>query len=265
MTTHLANYETQQQAFFALFEPDCDCRILLVHGESGSGKTTFLEHCREQTPSQVPCLPIELRRSAVGVAEFFSRSGRWLGWQRMSNFKMRVSQLGGAPLVQIDGNVLAGVNNSINVALHADTLADREERRAALTDAWFDDLEALSHPALVVFDTYEQATSEVKDWISGPFLARVPHVKPVRVVVAGQIVPEKHTIEWGHCCDQQELLGVKEARHWMPIVHALGRCIPHRPPESPETWLAGVCYALKGNPGEIFKAIESLPRGEATR
>jgi hypothetical protein len=260
MTTPLADYVAQRQAFLALFEPDCDCRILLVHGESGSGKTTFLEHCREQTPSHIPCLPIELRRSAVGVPEFFSRSGRWLGWSRMSHFKRRVTELSGAPLVQVGDNVLAGMNNSINIALHADTLADREERRSALTDAWFDDLDAVGQPALVVFDTYEQATSEVKDWLSGPFLARVAQVKPLRVVVAGQEVPESHTIEWGHCCDTQELLGVTEARHWLPVVRALGRRIAV---ESPESWLAGVCHVLKGRPGEIMKVIRDLPRAEA--
>jgi hypothetical protein len=32
--------------------------------------------------------------------------------------------------------------------------------------------------------------------------------------------------------------------------------------DSPESWLAGVCFALKGNPGDIIKAIRSLPRAE---
>jgi len=259
MTTHLADYEAPRQAFRALFEPECDCRILLVRGESGSGKTTFLAHCREQMPSHVPCLPIELRGSAVGVPEFFSRSGRWLGWSHMSHFKRRVTELSGGSLVQVDGNMLVGMNNSINIALHADTVADREERRTALTDAWFDDLDAVGQPTLVVFDTYEQATSEVMDWLSGPFLARVAQVKPLRVVVAGQKVPESHTIEWGHCCDTQELLGVTEARHWLPVVRALGRRIAADPPE---IWLAGVCFTLKGNPGEIIKVIQRLPLAE---
>ena len=259
MPTHLANYEDQQQAFFSLFEPECDCRILLIRGESGSGKTTFLEYCQERIPPHIANLPIQLRNSAVGVAEFFSRSGRWLGWERMNHLTHQVANFQSGPTVRIDRNWLAGINNHISVALHAESLTDREERRTALTDALFDDLQGLTNPALVVFDTFEQATSDVQDWISGPFLARAAQVKQLRVVVAGQKVPAEHNIEWRQCCVAHDLLGVAEARYWMPVVTAMGRRIAV---ERPVDWLAGVCHVLKGNPAEIIKIIQGLPRAE---
>ena len=69
MTTLLADYDRELQAFQALLAPDCRERILFFHGESGCGKTTLLSACLEQVPQTIPCDPIPLRGSAVGVAE----------------------------------------------------------------------------------------------------------------------------------------------------------------------------------------------------
>ena len=260
MTIPLADYEHEQQAFGALLQPECRERILLFRGESGSGKTTLLSFCREQVPASIPHVEIQLRGSAVSVAEIFYRAGRVLKWDHLPKFTEQVAALEGTPKTQIDRNWLTGINNRISVVLRVENPADREHRRAALTDAWFDDTGALQGPMLMLFDTYEQATTEVQDWISGPFLARAAQVFPVRVVVAGQTVPEKNNIEWGHCCTAHDLYGVVEARHWMPIVRAMKRRIAV---ENPESWLGGVCHALKGNPDGIKKVIEGLPREES--
>jgi len=256
MALPLADYEREQQAFDALLQPECRERILLFRGESGSGKTTLLNFCREQVPPSIPHVEIQLRGSAVSVAEIFFRAGRVLRWDHLPNFTEQVAALEGTPKTQIDRNWLIGINNRISVVMRVENPADREHRRAALTDAWFDDTAALPGPMLMLFDTYEQATTEVQDWISGPFLARAAQVLPVRVVVAGQTVPDKNNIEWGHCCTAHDLYGVAEARHWMPIVQATQRHIPF---DQPLTWLAGVCHALKGNPKSIMQVIEGLP------
>jgi hypothetical protein len=150
-----------------------------------------------------------------------------------------------------------GINNRINVALRAENTDDRENRRAALTEAWFADMAQCDQLVVFLFDTYEDATTEVQTWLSGPFLARAAQVVKVRVVVAGQTVPDKNNIEWGHCCVRHDLFGVWDAKHWMPIVQALGKRID---PQPPEVWLAGVCAGLKGNPAEIMKVIEALPQ-----
>ncbi len=254
MTTLLADYERERQAFDALLSPDCRERILLFCGESGGGKTPLLAACLERMPTTIPCIPIQLRGSAVGVAEIFYRAGRRLDWKRLPHFTGRVAALEGVPQVQVDGNWLRGINNSINVALRAENPADQKQRRAALTDAWFQDLSAFDHPVLVALDTYEQAPADVADWIGGPFLARVEHTPSLRVLLAGQTVPALPNIEWGHCCVDHELLGVPEAKYWLPVVEAMQRYIPST------DWLAGVCYALDGNPAKIIQAIESLPR-----
>lgn len=259
MSTLLADYEAEQRAFEALFEPNCRERILLLHGESGSGKTTLLAHCLNRIPPSIPHIPIEMKETSVGVAEIFSRAGERLGWEHLSRFTDRVTALSGAPTVQIDQNRLMGINNRITVALHAESPVDREERRVTLTDAWFDDLRVFRGPVLLVLDVFEQAATEAREWISGPLLARAARVEQLRVVVAGQRVPEPKNIEWGHCCALHSLHGVPEAKHWLPIVEAMNRYIDAPDPLS---WLAGICFLLKGRPSDVMQVIEGLPQRE---
>ena len=79
----------------------------------------------------------------------------------------QVAALSGAARVEIEHNRFMGIGNQINVALKAESLVDRDERRAALTSAWFEDLRTFESIMLISFDTFEQATSEFRDWISG--------------------------------------------------------------------------------------------------
>ncbi|MBM4460941.1 MAG: ATP-binding protein [Chloroflexi bacterium] len=256
MTTIIADYEAERQAVLDLFQPSCDCRIVLLCGASGSGKTTLLTHCRERVPSSIFHLPVQLRGSTTTAAEVFYRAGRHLTWDRLPHFTGHVAGMLGGASIKVDRNFVAGIGNHINVALYAEQPLEREHRRVALTEAWFDDLVALPQPFLVFFDTYEQATAEMKEWLCGPFLARAAQVSALRVVIAGQEVPEARNIEWGHCCQEHYLHGVQEASAWLPVVQQLGRYI-HAP--DPVSYLMGICDACKGDPGKIIKWIEALP------
>ena len=256
----LADYREECAAFRALLEPDSRNRILFFHGESGCGKTTLLAHCSALMPEHVAYIPIQLRGSAVGVAEVFSRTGHRLEWDRLRRFTEQVAELQPEQRthrVQIDRNWLVGINQHINVVLNVENSSDRHSRRVALTDAWFRDVSGLNQTVLMALDTYEAATTEVKEWLSGPFLSRVEGTGQLRVLIAGQDVPKRPNIEWGHCCADRALLGVPEAEHWWPVVQAMGR---HIPLENPLIWLAGLCHGLKGRPGEIMQIIEALPR-----
>jgi hypothetical protein len=256
-TTPIADYEEPRAAFKALLRGNCDQRILIVRGESGCGKTTLLLHCGEQVQAPVVYVPIQLRGSAVSIAEIFSRAGNHLTWDRLPRFTEQLVALEGKPNVKVDNNWLLGVNNRISVVLHVEDQGRREQRIVALTEAWFSDVTNIRNLVVMLFDTYEHGSSEVQQWISGPFLARAARTDALRVVIAGQVTPEKTNIEWGQYSVCHDLFGVCEAKHWMPVVQEMKRCIDVPDPVS---WLGGVCVALKGKPNEIIKVIEALPR-----
>jgi hypothetical protein len=262
MSTTIANYEEPRKSFDALLQRECDRRILLVRGGSGSGKTTLINYCCEQLSKEplVKVVPIELRGTIVSIAEIFSRVGFHLSWDCLPRFTDRVAALlEGGSSVDIGENQLVGMHNRINVVLHTGSEVERDQRRAALMDAWFEDLGAVSGPVLMLFDTFEHAPTEVQGWLSGPFLTRAARTDSIRVVIAGQNVPNSINIEWGHCCHCHDLYGVREARHWMPVLQAMRRRIPFA---DPETWLAGACHALEGSPDAIMKLIGGLPGEE---
>ncbi len=247
-----ANYHKERDAFLSLTEPDCKKRILLLSGGSGAGKTSLLRSCRGDVCDPVCYLPIQLRGSAVGISEFFWRTGDCLGWDSLPRFTNQLSDLGGIS-VNIAKNKIKGSDNQIRVVLQEGNPETRKEHRTFMTGALFEDLQNLDQLLLIAMDTYEQATDEIKDWISGPFLSRTAKNANVRVAISGQEVPDANTIEWDYCCKEFELFGVKEVKHWMPVVNAMGRILPD------EQWLAGVCFALDGNPALIRQTIERLP------
>lgn len=256
MNRTFANYHEQRAAFRELFADVCGNRILLIKGASGSGKSSLLKACLNEAEAGRPPINIELRDSAVSVTEIFSRSAKRLGWEKLTQFSQCAQELAAhSPQIQLTGVQQQGVTNNVRIALNVQDPGNREYRQTLLTDAWFADVEKLGEPLVIVFDVYEQAPSEVKNWLSGPFLSRTAECTAVRVAIAGQSVPDAG-IEWNRCHALHELYGVSDAREWLPVVAALGKRVPVEPAE---VWLGGICHALKGSPIAIMEAITAFP------
>ncbi len=250
----LANYQPERDLVRGLCAPDCDQRILLLRGASGVGKTTLLGACVEDLEARdrdIFCCPLDLRSSSIG--EIFSRLGSRLGWHRLPQLEAHLAADRSAR-VSLDGVRLFGKDQRINVNLAmAASPEDRRQQIEARTDRIFEDLRALPRPLVMSIDHYEQASDEVSTWIEGSLLGRVSNVERLRVVVAGQKVPESSS-DWGRW-QRRDLYGVKQAEDWLPLVEAMGKQLPTEQPG----WLAGVCHALEGHPGKIMKVIVNLP------
>jgi len=253
-----ADYKKERSAFLSLIEPNCKNRIILFTGKSGMGKTRLIEACREDVYKSIYFLPIQLRGAAVGTSEIFCRVGDCIGWDNLPVFTEKISKLSEAIVtINIDGNKIRGHHNQISAVLQVEHSETRAEQQAVLTSALFEDLQKLKQNLLIIIDSYEKGTSEVKKWISGPFLARAANTKNVRVAIAGQEVPDCNSIEWGHCCEQPyKLDGVPDAEHWLPVVEALKREIPGR---DDLTYLMALCDVFKGHPLDIINWIEGFP------
>ncbi len=266
MTILIADYHDERALFDGLLAPNPSQRILLFRGATGCGKTTLLRVCLEAAAAPaIDLIPVQIqfREEAVSVAEIFYRTGDKLGWNSFPRFLKVVEGMQRPNTVTIKHNKLIGINQRIEVALTGEKPEDVEYRLVMLTDAWFDDLRKLPNRLLLVFDTYEKAVEPVRRWFDGPFLTRVAGNTQIRVLVAGQQVPDANNIEWGSCCGERELRGVRNADHWLPVVEALNRHVA--PAGDLHSFLVGVCHVLDGNPLEIMGIIKGLPeRGPAT-
>lgn len=252
----LADYESERAAFAALLESVCEKRILFFKGESGTGKTSLLRYCQNAAKQSTEVLYVntDLKGTAIPVAEILSRTSEQLGADRLPTLHKLVANIVGIPEVNLDDVKQTGLGNNISISLQVNNPNDKQQRQVALTEALFKDLRGQDQSVLFIFDTYQEATTEVQDWIGGPFLARVESASVVRVVMAGQKVPDGNNIDWGHCCTLHELRGVPNAKHWLPVIEAMKLRVPANDPLS---WLVGICDALKGRPSAIMQHLRA--------
>jgi energy-coupling factor transporter ATP-binding protein EcfA2 len=254
----IANYKEHRQAFKALLEANCSKPILLFKGKSGNGKSTLMEHCQTQIHQDIHQVLVDLR-SPTNVMQFFYKSAERLNWDSFEHFKKYLNELTQEFNINVNGNTQAGVGNMINVELktffESTTLEQRAERYTVLTHAWAKDINNLDHPCVLLLDAYEKAHTEFQDWVTRDLLNSAANSQHIRVVVAGQSVPD--SFEWKHRSVIKELDGVHEAEEWLPVIKAMGRVVPS---PSPIELLRGFCIALNGNPAAIKKLIEKFPR-----
>jgi hypothetical protein len=226
----------------------------LLRGESGCGKTSLLKHCRQLAPDSVLLIFVDCKRDGINPAEVFSLAADHAGRNRLPAFSQCLRQHN----VEIRDNQIEGNSNQISVVLGSGSEQERKERLVWLTDAWLRDLSQLDRPLLLVVDTYEKAGADLQSWLRS-LLVRLPRAcKPLRIVLAGQEVPDTNTgEEWADCCCERELNGVPEPEHWLPVIEQRGFVVPS---EHPLSYLAGLCDFTKGSPRQISAFIETFPR-----
>jgi hypothetical protein len=119
------------------------------------------------------------------------------------------------------------------------------------------DLRALKQPTLVVFDTYEDATQNrtVLDWLNFQFLPEVETALGLRVIVAGQKVPDFGREIWADFALHLPLSPIKEIEHWQPWIE-------HRYPEFKQKGadLPTVLMIANGNPLIISGFCEAISK-----
>jgi GTPase SAR1 family protein len=252
-----ANYGDEQCLYQELLRVEPESRILLFRGDSGTGKTTLLEHCLHQLPFPMKMcrIIVDFKGGAVNLAKLFNEIGREIGWASLPQFQARMDGLEGPRTVTIDHNPMYGIGNRINVLLSPEDPMTREYRLAALSEALLGDLSIVPDGILLVLDSYEQATAGTKEWIEGYLLNWLDKLLQLRVLIAGKSVPAP-TLSWRRLQRTRHLRGVREAKQWLEVVR---RMRPLQPEESTLYWLEGLVRAYNGRPDMIMMVIESLP------
>jgi hypothetical protein len=218
-----------RKAEFALFEKmltgQCPRRILLLEGASNTGKTAVL-------------------------AEMLAYS-KQLGLESsLLNFK-------GTPGLH---EVIALIRDDLRAAVASRPAAGGPTGFVELIQ----DLEHLTEPLLLVFDTYEQASADAQRAIEGHFLQRLDRVPAVVVVIGGQKIPEAGKYTWGRSAEISELRPINQADDWFEFSQKRWKSAPVQ-----LAHLEALTAATGGNPGAVSalleKMVQNLPAGRAPR
>jgi hypothetical protein len=137
----------------------------------------------------------------------------------------------------------------IRYALWAKDEVDRAARRAELTRALFDDLGARPGRVVFLFDTFDEGSPEVRDWLAEIFLTHAHRAADLVVVIAGQQVPGE-SIEWATRCQHRLLTSLDNAEAWDAYARSKGW-------DMPRAWIEAYCAATHGNPFQMDKLLLS--------
>jgi hypothetical protein len=179
--------------------------ILLIRAEAGLGKSSLLHEFLEMTRPGNRAF-VDLKAGTHSVPRLLGELVAQLGHAKFDAFFARQEQ---AFNFEISDNriIKAEVGIEVNVqpgALDADQL---ELRRFGITRDFFADLvrsNTSRTPNVLIFDTFERASPEVQDWLTGQFLTLAREHRWLVAVFAGREIPEPG-IGWDDWCIEQSL------------------------------------------------------------
>ncbi len=178
--------------------------VLLIQAQSGMGKSYLLDKWWEDCEG-LPRGRVNLKLMTYSVTEILGELCQCLSSERFNRYYERCQEFARQSGINIERSTF--LNSPIEASLAGVDSEQRKLRRQLLTDAFFADLTGLvsgSQSAVLLFDTYETASDEVKDWISGLFLTRVYRHRGLVVVIAGREIPQVDR-DWSDLCLHQTL------------------------------------------------------------
>lgn len=247
----IANRKKEVEKFEQLLS-DHQQRILFLKAPSSYGKSHLIDRFTHlcQNQSRVKLVNLDLTDSVTGIAYFISRMKRKLQTERFLKYREEVRQIlstqRNASMSNID---IQGDENTLQILLNTDE-QQKQLRLAQLEDAFFQDLGQIQSTVVMMIDAFEKAPEELKKWIGTAFLPATVEHPNLRVVIAGQEVPEASS-EWRachHCC---ELTPITEVDVWCEYAKAQRWKVT-------KDMIIALVHHCKGHPRDVVESIISL-------
>jgi hypothetical protein len=245
---YVANYEEEKNLFAELVASDREPNILLLRGESGSGKSHLIDHFLDSI-DDILSVYLPLGSSGNAVPGIFSKIGRRLSWENLPRFSDRVVDI-----------LQRGDDEIDRVSLHRflpeiGRLGDMESRLThfqILTDAFFADVQQLDQPLLLAFDAYEKVSTQLDQWLQSELLTGVAETGALRILVGGQNVPHPDE-KWGYAAEYRELSGITDVNAWLIWAARERYSVPDRD-------ILAEAVSIIGNPSRIVQFIRANPQ-----
>jgi len=250
----LANRTKELEIFLQMAQGKHDCRIMLIEGESGMGKTSLLSRFRQQCPDTVKYVPFDCK-GLDSIAAFLSEVVNDLGRAQFPIFEKKLRTF-------IQGSVDFSENDiaaqTISIAINGTSLDPQaqEHRLRQLHDAFFDDLEKFEHQIVIVLDTYQMANESLQNWIESTWLRTVKRrLKKVVTVVAGKSIPDPNHLVWGDKCTPFILTPILDEKAWYEFCSDLPEYC-----KLPEPTVKTIVLLAEGHPSNVIQTLSLIAK-----
>jgi len=249
----IANRKSEIELFNKMVNRNMEEKILLIRSESGFGKSYLLKHFKDSLSTNIPCILMALKTANMGILSIFHYTIRCLGVEKFPSLSSALNNYRSNSGVEVSNTTMLGRDNQLRVELsyNNDELT-RRLRLIELQEKFFEDLRKISKTVVLLFDSYEEAPSEVKDWLGGDFLTQVAHAEKLIVVIAGQTIP-KPTIEWVYLSKQNYLEAILDTNTWYNYSKEAGLHLKENDVEI-------IMLVLKGIPFDVVPALEMIAK-----
>ena len=217
IANNLADRKSIVAQFKAMLSGQSQQRVLLIEGDSAAGKTL-------------------LTRELVKYARQLQVNSVRLDLKGCPTLKVLVEEM----QLDLPQEVLPSLS-----------LDNDQSQSYRLTK----DLQNTRSPLLLVLDTYEKASQELKDWVDR-FLRRIDQAPAVILVIAGQQVPELDDMSANPVVQHQKLGPIDDVNDWLDFCQ---RRWPQAGLGSQQ--LETLARATAGNPGSMYPLLQRLAEG----
>ena len=258
----LVNRNAEKALLDDLLQPAARQRILLLQAGSGYGKSLLLETYQADIEDRGHALAvIKLDRGGVDAVDLLAALCHQWGWARFPRFHTALSLLAMPATVEVSRNVQIGFSRSqINLP---ENPAQRRAQMHELALAWFEDVQAglpADRPAVILIDTYNRAgtaerlatvSEELHGWMEDGFLIQVQHTPALRLILAGQQVPESGLTSWERCCRRHVLGPIRNPDDWQRFAEHVGARVTRE-------IISAYCHTEGGHPYAIALKLTLL-------
>ena len=246
---NLANRTKELEIFLKMASGKHDCRIMLIAGASGMGKTSLLNRFRQQCPDNVAYVPFDCK-GVDSIAAFLSEVVVDLGRDKFPTFLNQVKLFVQGGVDFSENDIVAEKTISIAINSTVDP-ATQEYRLEQLQQEFFRDLAALNSRTVIALDTYQMASESLQGWIESKWLRTVERqLKHVVTVIAGQRVPDPNNSVWGDECEHCLLTPIIEVNAWHEFWSEL-----------PKEAIKAITIGCKGHPANVHQMLSAVTRG----
>lgn len=116
-------------------------------------------------------------------------------------------------------------------------------------------LQCLQAPLILGFDTYQEASTEVQDWIERQLLSRTMKCPGLVIVISGQTIPDQSRFPWNACASTRQLQPITNVDDWLNYISSVqgGQHLKHEHCEA-------LVLNYAGDPGQISASLKTVAK-----